>query len=232
MLSITGTSEVRWGVRRGADDPRDVVETTCDDVGEKANSRANNSVSSFPRSSRRVSCPSEDTTDELQKCDKLGSPETGQDDSGAPYGSEGWGFESLRARDKPQAVIGAPDAHAKNYALLLSGRQVRLAPFFDIASALAYPDFYGSKIKLAMRIGGYYRLSSIDRHAWERLAAELRLDKDLLIVRARELSERLPDVFSTVCADPVIVALDSALPHRLLDQVAARSRSCLADLEI
>ena len=129
-------------------------------------------------------------------------------------------------------LIGAPDAHAKNYTLMLSGRQVRLAPFFDIASALAYPDFYGPKIKLAMKIGGSYRLSSIGRHAWEQLAGELRLDPESLIVRARQLTERLPDVFSTVCADPVIAALDSALPDRLLDQVASRSRSCRADLGV
>jgi hypothetical protein len=47
--------------------------------------------------SRRVSCPSECTTDDLQLCDKLGFLGNGQDDSGSPYGSEGWGFESLRA---------------------------------------------------------------------------------------------------------------------------------------
>ena len=129
-------------------------------------------------------------------------------------------------------LIGAPDAHAMNYALMLSGRQVRLAPFFDIASALAYPDFYGPKIKLAMKIGGSYRLSSIGRHAWERLAAELRLDSEMLVVRARQLSERLPHIFSTICADPMIAALDSALPDRLLDQVASRSRSCMADLGV
>jgi serine/threonine-protein kinase HipA len=128
-------------------------------------------------------------------------------------------------------LIGAPDAHAKNYALLLSGRQVRLAPFFDVASALPYPNFYGPKIKLAMKIGGYYRLSSIGRHAWERLAAELRLDPSWPVDRARELAERMPDAFSTVCADEAVVGLDSALPTRLLDQVVARSRACTADLE-
>ena len=127
-------------------------------------------------------------------------------------------------------LIGAPDAHAKNYALLLSGRQVRLAPFFDIASALPYPEFYPPKIKLAMKIGGSYRLSSIGRHAWERLATELRLDPELLIVRARQLVERAPDVFSAVCAESAIAELDTALPDRLLDQVASRSRSCIADL--
>ena len=129
-------------------------------------------------------------------------------------------------------LIGASDGHAKNYALMLSGRQVRLAPFFDIASALAYPDFYGPKIKLAMKIGGHYGLSSIGRHSWERLAAELRLDPELLIIRARQLAERQSDAFSTICADPLIAALDSAMPDRLIDQMASRSRSCLIDLGV
>jgi serine/threonine-protein kinase HipA len=127
-------------------------------------------------------------------------------------------------------LIGAPDAHAKNYALLLSGHRVRLAPFFDIASALAYPDFYGPKIKMAMKIGGAYRLSSIGRHAWERLAVELRLDPEQLVVRARWLAERAPDAFSSICADVEVVALDSALPSRLLDQVVSRSRACMVEL--
>ncbi|HVA10092.1 MAG TPA: type II toxin-antitoxin system HipA family toxin [Acidimicrobiales bacterium] len=129
-------------------------------------------------------------------------------------------------------LIGAPDAHAKNYALLLSGRQVRLAPFFDIASALPYPEFYPPKIKLAMKIGGYYRPSSIGRHAWERLATELRLDPELLVVRVRHLVERAPDVFSAVCAESAITELDTALPDRLLDQVASRSRSYITDLGV
>ena len=35
-------------------------------------------------------------------------------------------------------IIGGTDAHAKNYSLLLSGSDVRLAPLYDIASALPY----------------------------------------------------------------------------------------------
>ena len=60
-------------------------------------------------------------------------------------------------------LSAGPDAHAKNYAVLLAGSQVRLDPFFDIGSALAYPDFHPPKVKLAMKTGGYYRLSSIGR---------------------------------------------------------------------
>ncbi len=36
-------------------------------------------------------------------------------------------------------LIAGTDAHAKNYSLLLAGDQVRLAPLYDIASALPYP---------------------------------------------------------------------------------------------
>lgn len=35
-------------------------------------------------------------------------------------------------------LIGAPDAHAKNYSLLLAGTHARLAPLYDVASALPY----------------------------------------------------------------------------------------------
>ena len=35
-------------------------------------------------------------------------------------------------------IVGGTDAHAKNYSLLLSADQVRLAPLYDIASGLPY----------------------------------------------------------------------------------------------
>ena len=38
-------------------------------------------------------------------------------------------------------IIAGPDAHAKNYSLLLAGQDVRLAPLYDIASALPYKNF-------------------------------------------------------------------------------------------
>lgn len=127
-------------------------------------------------------------------------------------------------------IIAGPDAHAKNYALLLSGSQVRLAPFYDIASALPYPDFYEPKIKLAMKLGGYYRLSAIGRSAWERLARDLRLDASMVVDRVRELAERVPDAFGEVCSDDSVAELASSLPAQLLDAVAGRARRCVRDM--
>lgn len=120
-------------------------------------------------------------------------------------------------------LIAGPDAHAKNYALLLEGSQVRLAPLYDIASALAYPDFHPPKVKMAMKIGGYYRLSAIGRQAWIRLAEGLRLDQDVLFDRISGLIERVSDAFADAARHPEVVAIDSALPTRLVDAVSARA---------
>ncbi len=52
-------------------------------------------------------------------------------------------------------LIGGTDAHAKNHSLLLAGDQIRLAPLYDVASALPYGT-HEKKLRLAMKIGGDY----------------------------------------------------------------------------
>lgn len=56
-------------------------------------------------------------------------------------------------------LIGGTDAHGKNYFILIaSGGHPRLAPLYDIASILAYPEYDPRKVKLAMKTGDEYRL--------------------------------------------------------------------------
>lgn len=43
-------------------------------------------------------------------------------------------------------LIAGTDAHAKNFSLLLSGRRVRLAPLYDVASILPYDEFDLKKV--------------------------------------------------------------------------------------
>ena len=57
-------------------------------------------------------------------------------------------------------VAGCTDAHAKNYSLLLSGRSVRMAPLYDLASYAAYWDGE-SRLESAMSVGGEYSLAKI-----------------------------------------------------------------------
>ncbi|HEX3898378.1 MAG TPA: type II toxin-antitoxin system HipA family toxin [Mycobacteriales bacterium] len=128
-------------------------------------------------------------------------------------------------------IIGAPDAHAKNFALLLAGRQVRMAPLYDIGSALPYPDSYEPKLKLAMKVGRKDLASRIGSDDWVDMAAALRLDADELLSRIRSMCETVSDALATVGADPAIAEIGSPLPAVLLDRVTIRAKRCAERLK-
>ena len=70
-------------------------------------------------------------------------------------------------------LVGAPDAHAKNYSLLLGNNgETLLAPLYDVASGLPYG---GPKdtTRLAMAIGGENRVGHVGKGAIRRYAREL-----------------------------------------------------------
>ena len=121
-------------------------------------------------------------------------------------------------------LIAGTDAHAKNYSLLLAQDQVRLAPLYDVASALPY-DMHERKLKFAMKIGGDYRVFPY-RNTWPEVARELALDADALVGRVRELAALAPDVFADAAKAPDVEALGRPLPTRLVDLVADRSERC------
>lgn len=121
-------------------------------------------------------------------------------------------------------LIGGTDAHAKNYPLLLSGRQVRLAPLYDIASILPY-GFDERELRMAMKVGGRYALRP-GRNPWPRAADELGLDAALVVDRVRELAALLPDAFATAADDQDILRLRRDLPQRLVALVADRAARC------
>jgi serine/threonine-protein kinase HipA len=118
-------------------------------------------------------------------------------------------------------LIAGTDAHAKNYSLLIAaGPQVRLTPLYDLASALPYPQRIDlQKARLAMKIGGSYRLREIQRSHWETCARDLRLPAASLIERAEtmiaQMTEALPMVAHTLheegIVDPVIGKLEEGI---------------------
>jgi serine/threonine-protein kinase HipA len=119
-------------------------------------------------------------------------------------------------------LICGTDAHSKNYSLLLAGRQVRFAPLYDVASALPYPDMPIQKLRLAMKFGGSYLVTTRSPSMWPQVSKELGLPMDIVIERARSLMDRLPDAFADAAREPSIVALQSSMPGRLVDAVADR----------
>jgi serine/threonine-protein kinase HipA len=130
-------------------------------------------------------------------------------------------------------LIGGTDAHAKNYSILLGAEgTVRLAPVYDVASILAYSDFDPKKARLAMKIGGRYRLNEIGLREWQKLSSELRLEPDLMVSRARSMAERLPDVLSTEKNDAESSGLRHPVLSRMADAITARARECTRRLSI
>lgn len=126
-------------------------------------------------------------------------------------------------------LIGGTDAHAKNYSLLLAGDQVRLAPLYDVASALPYATSE-RELRLAMKIGGRYDIYP-RRNPWPRTASELGLDGEALTARAVELAAAVPEAFAAASAEEAVVALGSDLPGRLLDLVIERAVRCVEVME-
>ncbi len=125
-------------------------------------------------------------------------------------------------------LIVGTDAHAKNYSLLLAGEEVRMAPLYDVASALPY-SAHERKLRFAMRLGRDYRVSPV-RNPWRKVAVELGIDAEATVERARELASRMPDAFAEAAASRAVAKLKRPLPGRLVDLVAARSIRCLGVL--
>jgi serine/threonine-protein kinase HipA len=127
-------------------------------------------------------------------------------------------------------LIGGTDAHAKNYSLLLAGNQIRLAPLYDIASALPYGS-HERKLRFAMKLGGDYRVYP-QSNAWPAAARELGLNYEALVARACALAEMAPEALADASKAPAVIALERGLPGRLVDLVAERARRCGRLLEM
>lgn len=129
-------------------------------------------------------------------------------------------------------LIGGTDAHAKNYSILIgAGGLVRLAPLYDVASILAYADIDPRKARLAMKIGGEYRLLQIGVPQWRKLAAELRLDHEEVIERIRAMAGALPDCLATEIARAKEVGFSHPIISTLADALTARAKACLQRID-
>ena len=126
-------------------------------------------------------------------------------------------------------LIAGTDAHAKNYALLLGrGGRVRLAPLYDLGSALPYPSLRQDKLVMAMKVGNTYRLRDIRRHHWESLLRGARVDVDAGITRITTMAEALPDHASDLARRMRDDGLDhpilQILPSLLADSATGKRR--------
>ena len=131
-------------------------------------------------------------------------------------------------------IIVGPDAHAKNYGLLLDKGRVRLAPLYDVCSILPYRDRIQpsrttpvSRLKLAMKIGRDYTIHKADyRPAWERTSKALGLPVDETLDRVEELSQRAADAVEEAIDEAPRWMCSSKYVGLLDKEVRQRAKHC------
>lgn len=130
-------------------------------------------------------------------------------------------------------IIGGSDAHAKNFSLLLAaGGTARLAPVYDVASALPYqPQIQFQDIKLAMKVGGEYVLEKVALRHWDRLAEENSLDPTFVRERIQEIARRLPDAAADTHRQMREEGLDHDLLARLASNISDRAAWAIRQFE-
>jgi serine/threonine-protein kinase HipA len=130
-------------------------------------------------------------------------------------------------------LIAGTDAHAKNYALLLGAEgAVRLAPLYDLASILPYRGTDLKKAKLAMKIGGEYRLADISLRHWRRLAVDVRIEEEFLIDRIRAMAAGFPDLITRIQNQIEAEGLSHPTITALVQELKMRTASCQKLLEM
>ena len=126
-------------------------------------------------------------------------------------------------------LIGAPDAHGKNYSIMHAPGLTRITPLYDVASALPYDAVAGSEInQAAMSIGGKRVFGTVHGRHWDRLAKGLGVDTDRLRDEVRRQAEAIPVAFSHELDSAGAVDLRDRLMPRL-QQLCAATVTQLAD---
>ncbi|MEO7329369.1 MAG: type II toxin-antitoxin system HipA family toxin [Minicystis sp.] len=129
-------------------------------------------------------------------------------------------------------LIAGTDGHAKNYSILHGGGgRVRPAPLYDIASALPYGHLDARRLKLAMKIGGKYRIAEIGVHQWQKLEGTLGLDEGAVVARGRELSAQVPDLVTAIREEASAAGLVHPVVARLAAEIVSRARRCAHELD-
>lgn len=90
-------------------------------------------------------------------------------------------------------LIAAPDAHAGNYSIALTGDSIRFAPLYDVASGLPYT---AHSRKLSMSIAGEYDPFAIGDEQWTALAWQLRLPVSTVLDLVNEWQPHLAGLYA------------------------------------
>lgn len=114
-------------------------------------------------------------------------------------------------------LIKGSDAHGRNYSLLITPGDVRLAPLYDLNSTLLFGPAVEAR-QLAMRIGGEAELHAISGGNWRLFASSLRLDEEWVLHELAGMAAALPDVIANLTQAPGIAGIADRAMRRFRDR--------------
>lgn len=132
------------------------------------------------------------------------------------------------------------DAHAKNYALLWPMARTgwpRLAPLYDLGSALAYPAINNRRAKLAMSFDGRYRTFEIEPRHIVREASIFNgilgqeATADWVYSRARTYVDGLPEALSLAAEEASLSGDERQFAATLIDRARERTQDLRRELD-
>jgi serine/threonine-protein kinase HipA len=125
-------------------------------------------------------------------------------------------------------LVVAPDAHAKNYALLHTAQGPELAPLYDLSTALCYPDVADPwRVRLAMKVGGNYLCRKVLPRHWAREAEAAGLDPEGFLDSVHAMAGRLAEAFAQAARESGFTGEDARFAAALVDAVAERQADVL-----
>lgn len=124
-------------------------------------------------------------------------------------------------------LLAATDGHAKNYSILHApGPQLRLAPLYDVITALPYPQLSPDKSRLAMAIGGERLVTAIGSTHWEKLARQTGIGAESLVERVSALAGRIPEAVGILNKREHADDHTRTVVARIGARVASHARAC------
>jgi serine/threonine-protein kinase HipA len=126
-------------------------------------------------------------------------------------------LEDQRAFLKSQLLfwlIGAPDGHAKNFSVFLRpGGRYRMTPFYDVLTGQPAHDagqIRRNRFKLAMSVGGHYRMDEVAGRHFLETAARARIASSLTVQVMSEVRDTAAQAF-----DHILEHMPASFPEQL-----------------
>ena len=117
-------------------------------------------------------------------------------------------------------IVGNADAHGKNFSLLYQSAGVRLSPFYDLLSTVAYPDLSPN---LAMKIARRATLEEIGQVTWTAFAEDIGLPASFVRRRVRELSDAVRNQVTSLPDSAALTGLDASVLRSYAALIGSRA---------